>query len=87
MRLPIGGLTYTMGTIFYHNRRVPYSHAIWHLFVLAAAPATSLPSTSNCWLFDPALQSGAGRSLSPTSQVSMARAALRPSAIAQTMSD
>lgn len=29
-----GGVVYTVGTIFYHNRRVPYSHAIWHLFVI-----------------------------------------------------
>jgi len=35
--LLIGGLTYTAGTLFYHNRHVPYSHAIWHLFVLVGA--------------------------------------------------
>ncbi|MCP1726251.1 hemolysin III [Natronospira proteinivora] len=35
--LLIGGVTYTLGTIFYHNRRVPYSHAIWHLFVLGGS--------------------------------------------------
>ena len=28
-----GGIAYTAGTLFYHNRRIPYSHAIWHLFV------------------------------------------------------
>jgi hemolysin III len=32
-----GGLSYTVGTLFYHNRRIPYSHAIWHLFVLAGS--------------------------------------------------
>ncbi|HEX2224623.1 MAG TPA: hemolysin III family protein [Thermoanaerobaculia bacterium] len=32
--LVVGGLSYTAGTLFYHNRRIPYSHAIWHLFVL-----------------------------------------------------
>jgi hemolysin III len=32
--LVAGGLSYTAGTLFYHNRRIPYSHAIWHLFVL-----------------------------------------------------
>lgn len=34
--LVAGGLTYTAGTVFYHNRR-PYAHAIWHLFVLAGS--------------------------------------------------
>ncbi len=29
-----GGIVYTAGTIFYHNRRVPYSHALWHVFVV-----------------------------------------------------
>ncbi|MGB3634868.1 MAG: hemolysin III family protein [Rubrobacteraceae bacterium] len=32
-----GGVIYTAGTIFYHNRRVPYSHAIWHLFVIGGS--------------------------------------------------
>ncbi len=35
--LVAGGLAYTLGTVFYHNRRIPYSHAIWHLFVLAGS--------------------------------------------------
>ena len=34
--LVAGGLAYTAGTVFYHNRR-PYAHAIWHLFVLAGS--------------------------------------------------
>lgn len=29
-----GGLAYTVGVIFYKWRRLPYSHAIWHVFVL-----------------------------------------------------
>lgn len=29
-----GGLAYTIGVIFYKWRRLPYSHAIWHGFVL-----------------------------------------------------
>ena len=33
----LGGLLYTIGTIFYANKRIPYNHAIWHLFVLAAS--------------------------------------------------
>jgi hemolysin III len=32
-----GGLTYTAGTVFYHNRRIPYAHAIWHLFVIGGS--------------------------------------------------
>ncbi len=35
--LAAGGIVYTAGTIFYHNRRVPYSHAIWHLFVIGGS--------------------------------------------------
>jgi hemolysin III len=29
-----GGLAYTLGTIFYASKRIPYAHAIWHVFVL-----------------------------------------------------
>ncbi len=32
--LIIGGLTYTLGAIFYLLKKIPYTHAIWHLFVL-----------------------------------------------------
>ena len=32
-----GGLSYTVGIIFYASKRVPYSHGIWHLFVLAGS--------------------------------------------------
>ncbi len=32
-----GGLAYTGGVVFYVWRRLPYHHAIWHLFVLAGA--------------------------------------------------
>ncbi len=35
--LVTGGVVYTAGTIFYHFDRVPYSHAIWHLFVLGGS--------------------------------------------------
>jgi len=35
--LLIGGLLYTGGAVIYAFRRIPYYHAIWHLFVLAAA--------------------------------------------------
>ena len=29
-----GGLSYTLGTIFYTNHKTHYAHAIWHVFVL-----------------------------------------------------
>lgn len=33
----LGGLMYTLGTVFYSIKKIPYNHAIWHLFVLAAS--------------------------------------------------
>lgn len=30
-----GGLSYTVGTIAYVSKRVPYLHMVWHLFVFA----------------------------------------------------
>ncbi|MCB9788625.1 MAG: hemolysin III family protein [Deltaproteobacteria bacterium] len=35
--LALGGLCYTVGVLFYLSRRLPYSHAVWHLFVLAGS--------------------------------------------------
>lgn len=32
-----GGLLYSLGTIFYAIKKIPYNHGIWHLFVLAAS--------------------------------------------------
>ncbi|HZK01124.1 MAG TPA: hemolysin III family protein [Tissierellaceae bacterium] len=32
-----GGILYTAGTLFYGNKKIPYNHGIWHLFVLAAS--------------------------------------------------
>ncbi|BBQ31821.1 3493_hemolysin III [Aeromonas caviae] len=32
--LGLGGLIYSLGVIFYVAKRIPYNHAIWHLFVL-----------------------------------------------------
>ena len=37
MWLFAGGVAYTAGTLFYHNERLRYSHAVWHLFVLAGS--------------------------------------------------
>ncbi|MEL7612861.1 hemolysin III family protein [Vreelandella titanicae] len=35
--LAAGGITYTLGVIFYAVRAIPYNHAIWHLFVVAGS--------------------------------------------------
>jgi len=35
--LVVGGLLYTIGTIFYSWKNMKYTHAIWHLFVLAGS--------------------------------------------------
>ncbi len=33
--LGIGGIAYTLGTVFYAWKKLPYHHAIWHIFVIA----------------------------------------------------
>lgn len=35
--LAIGGAVYTAGVYFYVAKKVPFNHAIWHLFVLGGA--------------------------------------------------
>lgn len=35
--LLLGGLAYTAGVLFYAWERMPYNHAIWHLFVIAGS--------------------------------------------------
>ncbi|MEE4253940.1 MAG: hemolysin III family protein [Desulfuromusa sp.] len=32
-----GGLSYTFGIVFYALERIPFNHAIWHLFVIAGS--------------------------------------------------
>jgi len=32
-----GGISYTVGVIFYVNKKIPFNHAIWHLFVLGGS--------------------------------------------------
>jgi hemolysin III len=32
-----GGLAYTLGLVFYGWKRLPYAHAVWHVFVLAGS--------------------------------------------------
>ncbi|MDP2172284.1 MAG: hemolysin III family protein [Candidatus Cloacimonadaceae bacterium] len=33
----LGGLSYTFGVIFYAYKKMPYHHAVWHLFVLGGS--------------------------------------------------
>ncbi|MET0581374.1 MAG: hemolysin III family protein [Pseudoxanthomonas sp.] len=35
--LVAGGLSYTLGTYFYHRESIRFSHAIWHLFVIGGS--------------------------------------------------
>ncbi|MBL7967250.1 MAG: hemolysin III family protein [Prolixibacteraceae bacterium] len=35
--LVLGGVAYSVGVIFYMWRKLPYSHGVWHLFVLAGS--------------------------------------------------
>lgn len=37
MYLVLGGLFYTIGAVFYGVKKIPYNHAIWHIFILFAA--------------------------------------------------
>lgn len=32
-----GGVLYTLGTIFYGIKKIPFNHGVWHLFVLGAS--------------------------------------------------
>ena len=32
--LAAGGVSYTVGTVFYMQKKMAFSHAIWHVFVL-----------------------------------------------------
>ena len=33
----LGGVVYSLGVFFYRWRKLPYSHSIWHLFVLGGS--------------------------------------------------
>ena len=35
--LVIGGISYSLGVVFYALKKVPYFHLVWHLFVLAGS--------------------------------------------------
>jgi len=40
--LVAGGLSYTGGVVFFAWQKLPYNHAIWHLFVLAGSTCHAL---------------------------------------------
>jgi hemolysin III len=33
----IGGISYSLGAVFYAWKKLPYSHAIWHIFVIGGS--------------------------------------------------
>ena len=33
----LGGILYTIGTVFYASDKMKYNHVIWHLFVMAGS--------------------------------------------------
>lgn len=33
----IGGILYSIGAYFYANKKIPYNHAIWHIFIILAS--------------------------------------------------
>ncbi|XVK27639.1 hemolysin III family protein [Pectinatus frisingensis] len=35
--LVAGGILYTIGTVFYLDKQIPYNHAVWHLFVIGGS--------------------------------------------------
>jgi len=35
--LAVGGVVYTVGVLFYALHRIPYTHAVWHVFVLGGS--------------------------------------------------
>ena len=35
--LVLGGVVYSLGTVFYLWKKLPFSHGVWHLFVLAGS--------------------------------------------------
>ena len=35
--LMVGGISYTLGTIFFIRDKVKYNHSVWHLFVVGGS--------------------------------------------------
>jgi hemolysin III len=46
--LVAGGITYTIGVLFFVNQRLRFSHFVWHLFVLAGSTCHFLAVLSCC---------------------------------------
>lgn len=53
--LLLGGAAYSVGVIFYINKRIPFNHAIWHGFVFIGA-------ISHCWMIAGYVLAGGGLS-------------------------
>ena len=53
-----GGVFYTLGTYFYHRESIRYSHAIWHLFVIAGSVCHFVAVSAQ--VLTPRLQHGFG---------------------------
>jgi hemolysin III len=47
--LVVGGIAYTAGTPVYHATKVPYAHAVWHLFVLAGSACHATAIALQMW--------------------------------------
>jgi hemolysin III len=47
--LVAGGLCYTGGAVFYLAKRLPYHHAVWHVFVLAGSICHFLAVFGSVW--------------------------------------
>lgn len=44
-----GGLAYTLGTVFYMSKRIPFAHAIWHGFVLIGSACHFVAVAQQVW--------------------------------------
>jgi hemolysin III len=47
--LVAGGLFYTAGVVFYRWERLPYHHAVWHLFVLGGSVCHFIAVAAYTW--------------------------------------
>ena len=44
-----GGVVYTSGVVFYAWKKLPFNHAVWHLFVLAGSACHYVAIALNVW--------------------------------------
>lgn len=47
--LAAGGVAYTLGTVFYMSKRIPFAHAIWHGFVLVGSACHFVAVAQQVW--------------------------------------